>query len=364
MATKRRQQIRIARADESLQRASIAVGYDVATLASTLHIMVNGATTIESPVSERAVSNALLHTFLLSARNLCHFLYPHQPRSSDLIAGDFFDDPADWIKLRPTGHAEFTDGTLVNFISKRVAHLTWDRTAGTKPSWSVFAIAFQLGIVLERLVASASLTRMSSDFSEDVSALMTELRRELDKHKLKFDFEHARLVTLFDKTDFWNNPRIVDANGAPVDEAESIRGTMKKTYDNHRRKAELGELSAPDSKPHELALYGALATRYQSAGMDPPEIIVWQELAPFLGLSDDEARDSLAEYVVYRERPIDAKVRVLAEKIGQGITALDATARTMAAMAVQQKVAWGQLLSDDARSALASALEFDGVDAE
>ncbi|NOT00228.1 MAG: hypothetical protein HOP29_06330 [Phycisphaerales bacterium] len=364
MARKRKRQPRIARADESLRRASIAVGYEVSTLASTLHIMVNGATTFDSPTSDRAVSNALLHTFLLSARNLCHFLYPHESRTTDILAEDFFDEPADWISMRPTGHAEFTDATLVNLISKRVAHLTWDRAGGTKPSWSVFAIAFQLGIVLERLVASVPAARVTPGFGEDVSALMKELRRELDKHKLEFDFEQAQLVTLFNEADFWNNPRIVDSSGAPVDEAESIRDTMKKTYDNHRRKAESGELSAPDSKPHELALYGALATRYQSGGMDPPEIIVWQELAPFLGLSDDEARDSLAEYVVFRERPIDAKVRVLSEKISQGITALDVTARTMAAMAVEQKVAWGRLLSDDARSALTSALEFDGVDAE
>ena len=142
-----------------------------------------------------------------------------------------------------------------------------------------------------------------------------------------------------------------------LNNAEGIRESMRMSYDKHLKKAQSGAMSAPDTTPGQFALYGALATRYQTAGTSPPEPILWAELAPFLALCDSDARESLAEYVAYCEKPGEARVDALRTKVNEGLRRANKEQRMMAFMGLQQPVAWARLLDEEVRASLDSLLE-------
>ncbi len=139
---------------------------------SMLRLLLESSVTMASRPRDPATANAVLHTFLLATRNLCHFLYSHKPRPLDIIAEDFFDRDEDWRNVRPPAVPEFLDGSLVDLISKRLAHLTWDRASGTKPSWGAFRIAWELGKALEVFVATAPSTRIAPVLTQDIAAMV------------------------------------------------------------------------------------------------------------------------------------------------------------------------------------------------
>jgi len=142
-----------------------------------------------------------------------------------------------------------------------------------------------------------------------------------------------------------------------LNNAEGIRESMRMSYDKHLRKAHSGAIAAPDTTPAHCALYGALGTRYMSEGRLPPESILWGELAPFLALRESDAREYLAEYVVYCEKPAEARVDVLRAKVNEGLRRANREVRMMAFMALQHEVAWARLLEQPVRALLESSLE-------
>ncbi len=169
---------RIRRTDELLHKASEAVDYDVKMMQAMLQRQVGTDTPQDQPVA-----NAMLHSCLLAARNLCEFLYsPKQPRPDDIVAEDFFDNPDDWKKLRPPSQAEFEEGSLAGIISRRLLHLTYERAKqakGTKLGWGGVVIAWKLGKPLEVFVAEVQPERLSEELVEDVATMRHFLRRYL-----------------------------------------------------------------------------------------------------------------------------------------------------------------------------------------
>lgn len=137
-----------------------------------------------------------------------------------------------------------------------------------------------------------------------------------------------------------------------LNNAEGIRESMRMSYDKHLGKAHSGAIGAPDTPPAHCALYGALGTRYQAGGRVPPELKLWAELAPFLGLGESDARESLAEYVVYCEKPGEARVDALRTKVNEGLRRANKEVRMMAFMALQHDVAWACLLQAQVRALL------------
>jgi len=119
---------------------------------------------------------------LLAARNLLSFLYSHNPRESDIIAEDFFDDPADWQKHSAVPSPEMVDGVLIGIISKRLAHLTWDRADRTKPLWGGFQIVWNLGLALQSFVQLADDSKVHQQLRKDVGVMMAQLKQVLDLH--------------------------------------------------------------------------------------------------------------------------------------------------------------------------------------
>lgn len=172
---------RAPRSATELQQASLIVQYELATLACTHELLQESGTHWGSPARDRALSNALLHAFLLAARNLLTFLYSHNPRPSDIVAEDFFDDRDTWPKSRAVPEPEMANGELIGLISKRLAHLTWDRAASTKPLWGPFRIVWNTGLAMQSFLQAVDAQRVHPHLRADVEATMARLKAQLDQ---------------------------------------------------------------------------------------------------------------------------------------------------------------------------------------
>jgi hypothetical protein len=71
------------------------------------------------------MNNALLESFTIHARALLDFLYAEKPKLDDVIAEDYFADPAQWESIRPAKTT--TLQTVHRRVGKEVAHLTYAR---------------------------------------------------------------------------------------------------------------------------------------------------------------------------------------------------------------------------------------------
>lgn len=79
--------------------------------------------------------NSQLETFALHTRNLVHFFYPENARDDDMIAEDFFADPASWRRtVCPSKN--FSLGSASGRVNKEVAHLTYARLGKTDEEWN------------------------------------------------------------------------------------------------------------------------------------------------------------------------------------------------------------------------------------
>ena len=87
------------------------------------------------------ITNALIESCTIHARALLDFLYAEGPHKDDVIAEDFFEDPAPWYKARPPKSEKVQ--CVHGRVGKEIAHLTYTRqqvTPETKP-WSLVDIA-------------------------------------------------------------------------------------------------------------------------------------------------------------------------------------------------------------------------------
>jgi len=135
---------------------------------------------------------------------------------------------------------------------------------------------------------------------------------------------------------------------------KGVREAMRMSYKKHLRLALRGMASMCDD-PHQFGLYGALSTRYMSMGiqMSPAlEPVVWAELTPFILMTQANAVESLAEYIVYKEMPHAANVPWLEKLINNALRkppASNESPRTMAPMGIIYQVEWCALLDPDVK---------------
>lgn len=137
------------------------------------------------------------------------------------------------------------------------------------------------------------------------------------------------------------------------------REAMRESYEKHLRLARAGKIPATDG-PHAAALYGALGSRYRAEGIDLSEILVWADLAPFLMMRDSDGIEALTEYVVFRERPNEARTSWLRDMVNTALrTPLppDHTYRKMAALGMMNRVHWVSLLDSDTGIPLIAAAQ-------
>ena len=98
------------RSNDALRRASLAVQYELMSMYAAYDFVEKANVGWMSNDRAKAFSNVCVHSMLLAARSLLAFLYSHNPRDSDIIAEDFFDDPADWRLKRIAPSPEMADG--------------------------------------------------------------------------------------------------------------------------------------------------------------------------------------------------------------------------------------------------------------
>jgi len=113
--------------------------------------------------------------------------------------------------------------------------------------------------------------------------------------------------------------------------AEGTRESMRFSYQKHFKGAVKGKISIEGLTPHQVALWCALAERYEIGGFKGFKVdtanffqgvfnqqTVLAELIPFLYLPEDEAREALVEYVIYKEYPKDANISWLTNVVQKG----------------------------------------------
>jgi hypothetical protein len=146
--------------------------------------------------------------------------------------------------------------------------------------------------------------------------------------------------------------------GAP----EGSREATRLSYDQHLEDALKGK-GPQDDPPRHRALYGALATWYKVRGLRVSEVSIWGELAPFLLLPEAVAREALAEYTLYLEEregwfgrgSAGTRVMWLRELINAALRRAPTgggSPRSMAILAVMNRVAWYDLLDPEVKAPL------------
>jgi len=104
-----------------------------------------------------------------------------------------------------------------------------------------------------------------------------------------------------------------------INNAEGIREAMRLSYNNNLNLVvEIGLVQAASKVSGDtlsetrryFALFNTLESRYLASGVstENTEKLIWAELLPFLYLDEETACEALAEYVVYKEMPKDAKI--------------------------------------------------------
>lgn len=133
--------------------------------------------------------------------------------------------------------------------------------------------------------------------------------------------------------------------------SEGIREAMRMSYDKHFNLATEGRIPGGGDDPHQTGLYGALASRLRLSGVQvgpATEPLIWVELLPFTVLDKATGREALAEYVVFKECPADARMDWLKGIIRKGIARVKQQEETEAMMMVASAngVAWLSLCDD------------------
>ena len=111
------------------------------------------------------------------------------------------------------------------------------------------------------------------------------------------------------------------------------------------------------NNPHWSGLYGALGTRYVGLGIpESPSmgLALWAELAPFLLMEETDAVEALAEYIVYKEVPREAKTSWLRTLINDALCKVTSEGwpSAMAPVSMIHQVEWFNLLDQDIKSTI------------
>lgn len=195
---------RESRSVEELQRGSVAIQYELGTLAVTHELLHEQRADWNSSPRAQGLSNALLHAFLLAARSLLGFLYSDQPRASDIIAEDYFDDPDQWRRDRLVPEPEMENGELVGLISKRLVHLTWDRIEANKPLWGAFHISWNIGKAMNSFLELVDDSKVHPVLLKDVSLFNSQLDAELVRlGDFREMMSPTKAMMEFDEFEYW-----------------------------------------------------------------------------------------------------------------------------------------------------------------
>jgi transcriptional regulator with XRE-family HTH domain len=154
---------------QDLQEGSDHLFYEVWMLYQSMaHLAKSATARYETPLV-----NALIESFVVHARNLLCVFYGSRQKPDDVLAADFFDDPAQWEKIRPE-KTELLE-KVARRVGKEMAHLTYARlkvTSQEKP-WAFVEICkdidkiikiFQKNVAVQRVVPKLLTINLRDEF--------------------------------------------------------------------------------------------------------------------------------------------------------------------------------------------------------
>lgn len=154
--------IRQQRTLETLRDTSEHLFYEYWMFNSLAQAMASGI------FGQGALNNAVLESFTLHARILLNFLYAWEPKPDDVIAEDYFDEPSQWLTVRPE-KTETLNVMIPTRVGKEVAHLTYARldiTAEAK-QWPFIQIANEINTVFNAFLNNVAKNRLVSDLPDN-----------------------------------------------------------------------------------------------------------------------------------------------------------------------------------------------------
>lgn len=113
-----------------------------------------------SPEEARRLNNAMIEAIAIHLRNLIDFLYPINPKYTDVVAADFCAAGA-WDKERPPITRGLKDAR--KRANREIAHLTRLRITGNPPEkdWDFESLASEIRPLLQLVVSKAEKTRLA-----------------------------------------------------------------------------------------------------------------------------------------------------------------------------------------------------------
>ena len=148
-----------ARDDGELRKASKSVAYEISMLRATLIWTLSK----NNLCQDQALRNAMIHSFLLAARNLLDFYYATKDHQEQILAKHFFDNKAAWRKPDPWT-ASVLPLALSGKISERLTHLTYKRARLPQLTWKTKRIAWELQKPIDVFADKVNPARVSDEF--------------------------------------------------------------------------------------------------------------------------------------------------------------------------------------------------------
>ncbi|MFZ1240171.1 MAG: hypothetical protein WAV74_12730 [Anaerolineae bacterium] len=110
------------------------------------------------------LNNAVLESFAIHARVMLGFLYEGKRYPDDVVAGDYFDDPNDWVKVRPSIPEALIP--VQKRANKEVAHLSYKRLgiADEARLWRFIDIAAAIGSIMAVFLRHVPAERLHPDW--------------------------------------------------------------------------------------------------------------------------------------------------------------------------------------------------------
>lgn len=136
------------RPPDQLAQAADVLEYELMMLDSLARGMGSGI------AGQSTIHNALVESFAIHTRILISFFYDPKRRATDVVAADFFEDPAAWAQLCPPISATLERARAM--ASRQVAHFTEERLAVSDEdkSWHFIEVVAELRRVLDAFRAS------------------------------------------------------------------------------------------------------------------------------------------------------------------------------------------------------------------
>jgi hypothetical protein len=135
------------RRKDKLRLASTDLLYEIDMFDSTARALILGL------AGKSRMTNSLVESFAIHARNILYFLYADRPDKDEVTASKYFDGRRDWETIRQP----LTD-TLERAwkrADREIAHLTFSRQQVTpaRKKWPVAAIHGDVFLVLNKFFA-------------------------------------------------------------------------------------------------------------------------------------------------------------------------------------------------------------------